>query len=115
LLEPDAWKRARPVSERGGRSARFIGHRLRVKLFGPMVTVFDRGRVVAEHHRAAGNSVKVLNLDHYLEILARKPGARWSMPAPPGRSPRTHDAFLGGGPPRPRRCRRHPALIEVLL
>jgi hypothetical protein len=55
--------------------ARFIGHRLRVKLSASTVTVFDRNTVVARHQRAIGKGVKVLNLDHYLEILLRKPGA----------------------------------------
>ena len=31
--------------------------------------------MVARHQRAAGKGVKVLDLDHYLEILLRKPGA----------------------------------------
>ena len=55
--------------------ARFIGHRLRVKLSASAVTVCDRTTVVARHQRAVGKGAKVLDLDHYLEILARKPGA----------------------------------------
>jgi len=55
--------------------ARFIGHRVRVKLSASAVTVYDKATVVARHQRAAGKGVKVLDLDHYLEILARKPGA----------------------------------------
>lgn len=55
--------------------ARFIGHRLRVKLSASHVTVYDRASVVARHPRAVGKGTKVLELDHYLEILARKPGA----------------------------------------
>jgi len=55
--------------------ARFIGHRLRVKLSASTVTVFSRDVVVARHPRAAGKGVQVLDLDHYLEILLRKPGA----------------------------------------
>lgn len=55
--------------------ARFIGHRLRVKLSASHVTVYDRTSVVARHPRAVGKGTKVLELDHYLEILARKPGA----------------------------------------
>jgi hypothetical protein len=55
--------------------ARFIGHRVRVKLSASAVTVYDRSTVVARHQRAAGKGVKVLDLDHYLEILLRKPGA----------------------------------------
>jgi hypothetical protein len=55
--------------------ARYIGHRLRVKLTGSAVTAYDRSTVVARHQRAIGRGVKVLDLDHYLEILLRKPGA----------------------------------------
>ena len=55
--------------------ARFIGHRLRVKLSASAVTVYDRSSVVARHRRAIGKGTKVLDLDHYLEILHRKPGA----------------------------------------
>ena len=55
--------------------ARFIGHRLRVKLSASAVTVCDRTSVVARHRRAVGKGAKVLDLDHYLEILLRKPGA----------------------------------------
>jgi transposase len=55
--------------------ARFIGHRLRVKLSACSVVVYDRNTVVARHQRAIGKGAKVLDLDHYLEILLRKPGA----------------------------------------
>jgi transposase len=55
--------------------ARFIGHRVRVKLTGSAVSVHDRNTMVARHQRAAGKGAKVLDLDHYLEILSRKPGA----------------------------------------
>ncbi|MFZ1176546.1 MAG: IS21 family transposase [Mycobacterium sp.] len=55
--------------------ARFIGHRLRVKLSASAVTVYDRNTMVARHQRAVGKGAKVLDLDHYLEILQRKPGA----------------------------------------
>ena len=55
--------------------ARLIVHRVRVKLSASAVTVYDKTTVVARHQRAAGKGVKVLDLDHYLEILAPKPGA----------------------------------------
>ncbi|OOK79296.1 hypothetical protein BZL30_1649 [Mycobacterium kansasii] len=54
---------------------RFIGHRVRVKLSASAVIVYDRNTVVARHQRAVGKGAKVLDLDHYLEILLRKPGA----------------------------------------
>lgn len=55
--------------------ARFIGHRLWVKLSASAVTVYDRTAVVARHQRSVGKGAKVLDLDHYLEVLYRKPGA----------------------------------------
>jgi hypothetical protein len=39
------------------------------------VTVTDGGRVVARHERSAHKGSEILVLDHYLELLARKPGA----------------------------------------
>jgi transposase len=100
--------------------ARFIGHRLRVKLSASTVTVFDRTMVVARHQRAIGKGVKILNLDHYLEILLRKPGALPGATAlaqarAAGVFTTTHDAFWAaarkalGDSPGTR------ALIEVLL
>lgn len=55
--------------------ARFIGHRLRMKLSASNITAYDRNTAVARHQRAVGKGAKVLDLDHYLEILLRKPGA----------------------------------------
>ena len=100
--------------------ARFIGHRVRVKLSASAVTVYDRNTVVARHQRAAGKGVKVLDLDHYLEILARKPGALPGATAlvqarAAGTFTPAHEAFwaaarkaVGDGPGTR-------ALIEVLL
>jgi len=100
--------------------ARFIGHRLRVKLSASAVTVYDKNTVAARHQRAAGKGVKVLDLDHYLEILLRKPGALPGATAlaqarAAGTFTAAHEAFwaaarkaLGDGPGTR-------ALIEVLL
>ena len=46
-----------------------------MKLSASAVTVYDRTTVVASHQRAIGKGAKVLDLDHYLEILYRKPRA----------------------------------------
>jgi transposase len=100
--------------------ARFIGHRVRVKLSASAVTVYDKNTVVARHQRAAGKGVKVLDLDHYLEILLRKPGALPGATAlaqarAAGTFTPAHDAFwaaarkaLGDGPGTR-------VLVEVLL
>jgi hypothetical protein len=99
--------------------ARFIGHPVRVKLSASVVTVYDKNTVVARHQRAAGKGVKVLNLDHYLEILAvslaRCPVPRhWHGPAQPGRSPR-RTRRPGRAPQGARRRARHPGAGRGLL
>ena len=55
--------------------ARYVGRRLMVRFTATTVTVFDGPKVVAVHERATGRSAEVLSLDHYLEVLTRKPGA----------------------------------------
>jgi transposase len=55
--------------------ARYAGRRLPVRLSATTVEVLDAAKVVARHDRAAGRYVEVLTLDHYLEVLVRKPGA----------------------------------------
>jgi len=55
--------------------ARLIGRRVRVSLRACEVVIFD-GRVeVARHARSVRKGSTVLLLDHYLEVLTRKPGA----------------------------------------
>jgi hypothetical protein len=55
--------------------ARLIGRRVRVLLRATEVLVFDGRRQVAVHARATVRGSQTLLLDHYLEVLARKPGA----------------------------------------
>jgi hypothetical protein len=55
--------------------ARYAGRRLPVRLSATVVEVLDGPQVVARHDRAAGKYAEVLVLDHYLEVLRRKPGA----------------------------------------
>ena len=55
--------------------ARYTGRRLSVRLGATRVQVLDGNKIVATHTRAIGRYVQVLALDHYLEVLARKPGA----------------------------------------
>ncbi len=54
---------------------RYVGRRLTVRMTATRVEVLDGPKVVAAHVRAIGRYVDVLCLDHYLEVLARKPGA----------------------------------------
>ena len=55
--------------------ARFVGRRVDVALGATTVLVWAGGRVVAEHVRSLHKGSEDLVLDHYLEVLGRKPGA----------------------------------------
>ena len=55
--------------------ARFAGRRLEVRLGATEVIVTDAGTVVATHTRSLHKGSEDLVLDHYLEVLTRKPGA----------------------------------------
>lgn len=55
--------------------ARFAGRRLEARLGATGVLVFDGGKLVAEHTRSLHKGTEDLVLDHYLEVLGRKPGA----------------------------------------
>ena len=72
--------------------ARYAGRRLPVRLSATAVEVLDGPQVVARHERAAGKYAEILILDHYLEVLRRKPGAlpgatALAQAARPARSP----------------------------
>ena len=55
--------------------ARYVGRRLTVRLTATTVTILDGGSVVGRHDRIFGRYLEALTLDHYLEVLVRKPGA----------------------------------------
>lgn len=54
---------------------RYVGRQVRVLLRATSVLIFDGPRLVAEHERATERGSVTLVLDHYLEVLAYKPGA----------------------------------------
>jgi hypothetical protein len=58
-----------------GHVTRMIGKAVRVRLTANELTVFDGSKAVAVHPRLVASGDEHLVLDHYLEILARKPGA----------------------------------------
>jgi len=100
--------------------ARLIGKAVRVRLTANELTVFDGPEAVAVHPRLVASGAEHLVLDHYLEILVRKPGALpGSVPLAQARADGSftaaHEALwaqarrkLGDGPGTR-------ALIEVLL
>ena len=100
--------------------ARLIDARIRVRLSANQLEVFDGPELVATHPRLIAAGAEHLVLDHYLEILLRKPGALAGSAAlararAVGAFTPAHQAFwdrararLGDGPGTR-------ALIEVLL
>ena len=55
--------------------ARFAGRQLTARIGGTAIEVVADGSIVASHERSTVRGSQTLLLDHYLEILARKPGA----------------------------------------
>ena len=55
--------------------ARYVGRRIEVRLGADTVEALDGRHVVAVHDRLTGRGGESLILDHYLEVLAVKPGA----------------------------------------
>jgi hypothetical protein len=55
--------------------ARLAGRRVAVRLGAVDLTVYDGRTQVAAHPRGLGRGAEHLTLDHYLEVLHRKPGA----------------------------------------
>jgi len=101
---------------------RLAGRRVQVRLGAHQLEVLDpaSGRVVAVHQRSLHKHTQDLVLDHYLEVLARKPGALGGAAAlkqarEQGVFTATHDRFWTAA--------RHArgdgagtrALVEVLL
>jgi len=55
--------------------ARYAGRRVSVRLGARSIEMFAEGARIASHVRAIHKYSYVLELDHYLEVLTRKPGA----------------------------------------
>ncbi|MBE3603715.1 transposase [bacterium] len=51
------------------------GKTVEVRLYPSQVEVRDEGRLIARHERSYERNQQVLDLEHYLDVLERKPGA----------------------------------------
>lgn len=100
--------------------ARMIGRQARVVLRSSEVIVYDRNAEIARHPRLTAKGAEHLVLDHYLEVLMRKPGAMPGSAAldqarASGAFTPAHDALWSAA----RKALGEPAatreLIEVLL
>jgi transposase len=77
------------------------GTTVQVKLSAAAVAIWYEGRHVARHERCYGRGQEVLDLEHYLDVLERKPGAlAGSKPLEQwrrlGRWPASYDRFWQG-------------------
>jgi transposase len=96
------------------------GSRPEVKILPAYMEVWHEGRMVARHERCYGSGRQVLNLEHYLQALERKPGAlagstplkQWREQ---GRWPASYDQFWGHLQKRLGKQEGTRAMIELLL
>lgn len=51
------------------------GTQVQAKIYASVVELWHDGRCVARHERCYGRQQQVLDLEHYLDVLSRKPGA----------------------------------------
>jgi Mu transposase, C-terminal domain len=71
----DSFSRVQVRTNRYSVPVRLVGQRVEVQLGAGEVVVLHAGQSVARHERLAGRHGERLELDHYLELLWRKPGA----------------------------------------
>ncbi len=100
--------------------AKLIGRRVRVLLRASEVLVFDGPKHVATHPRCTERGGEILDLDHYLEVLGRKPGALPGATAlaqarKAGVFTATHEAFWAAARTAGGDTAGTKTLIEVLL
>lgn len=100
--------------------ARLIGSRVRVMLSANELRVFDGPALAAVHPRLIAAGDEHLDLDHYLEIVIRKPGALPGSAAlaqarAAGAFTPVHEAFWAAARARHGDAAGTRALIEVLL
>jgi transposase len=97
-----------------------IGRPVRVLLRGSEIVVYDGRREIARHERHPGRACSVLELDHYLEGLLRKPGALpgstvLEQARAAGKFTPVHDAWWAAARKLHGEAAGTRALIEVLL
>jgi hypothetical protein len=97
-----------------------VGLEVQVKVHSAYVEIWHQGKCVAQHERCFQRQQKVLNLEHYLEALTKKPGAfAGSTPLQQrraqGRWPASFDRFWEALKQRRGKQPGTRAMIDVLL
>jgi transposase len=96
------------------------GTAARVRVLPGWLEVWHEGRCVARHERSYGRGQQIFNLEHYLEVLQRKPGAlagstplqQWREQ---GRWPESYDRLWGNLIQRSGKLSGTRAMVELLL
>jgi transposase len=96
-----------------------VGTRAHVRVLPASVEILHEGQVVARHERSYTNRQLVLDLEHYLDVLERKPGAlgssrplqQWRAS---GRWPESFDRLWRGLEQRHGRQAGTRAMVELL-
>jgi hypothetical protein len=97
-----------------------VGTSVEAKVYSAYVEVWRAGHCVARHERCYERHQQVLELEHYLEVLEKKPGAMAGSTAleqcrTQGRWPASYDRFWSMSSERNGRQAGTQAMIEVLL
>ena len=97
-----------------------VGTRIEAKAHAAYVEIWQEGRCVARHERSFSRQQKILNLEHYLDVLAKKPGALAGSTAleqwrAQGRWPESFDRFWAQLEQRRGKADGTRAMIDVLL
>jgi hypothetical protein len=97
-----------------------VGSQVQAKVYAAYVEFWQEGRCIARHERCFGRQQKVLDLEHYLEVLSKKPGAfagstaleQWRAQ---GRWTVSHDRYWEALKQRQGKQEGTRAMIELLL
>ena len=97
-----------------------VGLEVQAKVHSAYVEIWHQGECVARHERCFNRQQKVLNLEHYLDALTKKPGAfagstaleQWRAQ---GRWPASFDRFWEALKQRRGKQAGTRAMIDVLL
>jgi hypothetical protein len=97
-----------------------VGTEVQAKIHAAYVEIWWQGKCVARHERCFGRQQKILDLDHYLEVLERKPGALAGSTAleqcrAQGRWPASYDRYWEILQQREGKQGGTRAMIEILL
>ncbi len=75
MIKPNSYSLITHGRVRYSVPCRYVGETLRLEIFATKVELWQQNRLVAAHNRSYEAGTLVMELDHYLEAIARKPRA----------------------------------------